>query len=191
MRIGILYKLTFPNGKAYIGITRETLDKRIRRHILYARQGRMFALSCAIRKYGEDSFASKVLNTAESSELKRLEIEAIREHRQLGIPLYNMTNGGDGSLGVRLSQEVKKKISASLSGRKCSSQHCIRVGEAQKGKIIPQEVREKMRAAAQARCAAPMSDEQRQKRREALAGRKQSPELIAKRVAARKAKGSY
>ncbi len=188
MRTGILYRLNFPNGKAYIGITRETLNQRVRRHILYARQGRMFALSCAIRKHGEHSFVPEILDIAEASELKRLEIEAISEHRRRGIVLYNMTDGGDGSLGVSLSQEVKEKISASLSGRKCSELHRIRVSEAQKGKTISPEAREKMRAAAQARCAVPMSDEQRQKRREALTGRKQSPELIAKRVAARKAK---
>ena len=191
MRTGILYKLSFPNGKAYIGITLETLAQRVRRHISYARAGRMFALSCAIRKYGEDAFMAEVLRTAESSDLNRIEIETISEYRSRGIILYNMTDGGDGSLGVTPSQKTKDKISASLRGRKCSDQHRLRVSEAQKFKTIPAEVREKMRSAALARCVYPMSEEQRQKRRNALAGKKQSPELIAKRVAARKAKGSY
>lgn len=164
MRVGLLYRLTFQNGKAYIGITCETLKQRVRRHILYARQGRMFALSCAIRKYGEDSFLAEVLGTAESSELKQMEIETIREHRQRGIVLYNMTDGGDGSLGVSPSQQTRAKISASLSGRKLSDQHRIQIGESQKGKRIPDEVRIKMRESAKARCAVSMSDEQRQKK---------------------------
>jgi len=191
MRRGILYKLTFPNGKAYIGITRESLSQRVRRHIQYARKGKMLALSCAIRKYGEDSFTSEVLASVDSSKLKQIEIDAIREHRMRGVILYNMTDGGDGSLGVALSQETKTKISASLRGRVCTELHRKRVSQAQKGKVIPPDVREKMSLAAKVRCKSPMSEEQKQKRRDALLGRKQSPELIAKRVAARKANGSY
>lgn len=191
MKTGILYRLNFHNGKAYIGITRESLSQRVRRHILYARQGRAFALSCAIRKYGECSFTAEILLVAEHKDLNRLEIDAIREHRCRGVVLYNMTDGGDGSLGVSVSSETRKKISASLRGRKCSQIHRLRVSEANKGKTIPDEVREKMRASARARCATPMSEEQRQKRRDALTGKKQPEGLIAKRVAARKANGSY
>ena len=192
MRTGHLYKLTFQNGKFYIGITRESLKRRVQRHIQYAREGRNYALSCAIRKYGETSFLAEIIGGGNWDELKLLEIAEIKRLRENGYALYNMTNGGDGSLGVSLKGETKRKISSSLRGRKCSDEHRRRVSEAQVGKTIPDEVREKMRKAAKARVArSPMSDEQRQKIREALAGRKQTPERIAKRVAARKAKGSY
>lgn len=59
--MGILYKLTFPNGKSYIGITTESLSRRVQRHVNYARAGKSYALSSAIRKYGEDSFPQKSL----------------------------------------------------------------------------------------------------------------------------------
>lgn len=191
MRSGILYKLTFKNGKSYIGITRESLDQRIRRHVQYARAGRKLALSCAIRKHGEDSFSSEIIATGVWSELKRLEIESIKIHRASGITLYNMTDGGDGSLGVSLSKETRAKISQSLRGRSCSEIHCKRVSDAQKGKKISNETKQKMRISAMKRALKPMSEDQKQKIRTALIGKKQTPERIAKRVAARIANGSY
>ena len=192
MRTGFLYRLTFPNGKIYIGITRETLKRRVMRHIQYAREGRNYALSCAIRKYGETSFSSEIIGGGNWDELKSLEIAEIKRLRAIGHGLYNMTDGGDGSLGVSLRVETKLKISSSLRGRKCSDEHRRRVSEAQAGKTIPAEVREKMRQAAKSRVArSPMSEEQKQKIRASLLGKKQTPEHIAKRVAARRANGSY
>lgn len=192
MRTGFLYRLTFPNGKVYIGITRETLERRVRRHIQYAREGRNYALSCAIRKYGEKSFSAEIINSGNWEELKALEIAEIKSLRANGHSLYNMTNGGEGSLGVILRIETKRKISSSLRGRKCSDEHRRRISESQIGKTIPVEVREKMRKAAKLRIVKnPMSEEQKQKIRASLLGKKQTPERIAKRVAARRANGSY
>ena len=192
MRTGFLYRLTFPNGKVYIGITRETLERRVRRHIQYAREGRNYALSCAIRKYGEKSFSAEIINSGNWEELKALEIAEIKSLRANGHSLYNMTNGGEGSLGVILRIETKRKISSSMRGRKCSDEHRRRISESQIGKTIPVEVREKMRKAAKLRIVKnPMSDEQKQKIRASLLGKKQTPDRIAKRVAARRANGSY
>lgn len=180
MRSGIAYKLTFPNGKVYIGITRETLAQRIRRHVSYARSGKPYALSAAIRKHGEESFTAEVVGRGTWEELKQMEIELIAQHDSLRGGGYNMTGGGDGSLGVAVADSTKKKISVALSGRELSATHRRRVGESQKGKTIPEETRQKMRAAAAARCSTPMSPEQREKIAAALRGRRRPPELMAK-----------
>lgn len=163
--MGILYKLTFNTGKCYIGITTETLKRRVQRHIHYARVNRPYALSAAIRKYGEDSFATEVLASADTwEELKKLEVAAISSHNTICPSGYNMTAGGDGSLGITPSDEKRRKISEALKGRKLSDAHRKAVGDAQRGRVIPDEIRARMRVAHKAR--PPMSDEQRKIRSE-------------------------
>ena len=73
----------------------------------------------AIRKYGEDSFQVQVLAMAHPDDLPKLEIEAIREHDTFGINGYNMTAGGEGTLGrsFAVSEETKAKISKTTKGR--------------------------------------------------------------------------
>lgn len=163
--MGILYKLTFNSGKCYIGITTETLNRRVQRHVNYARANRSYALSAAIRKHGEKSFVAEILASAGTwDELKNLEIDAIRFYKSLCPNGYNMTAGGDGSLGVVPSDEKKKKISEALKGRKLSDSHRKAVGDSQRGKVIPEDTRARMRVAHKAR--PPMSDEQRKIRSE-------------------------
>ena len=186
LKTGIAYKLTFNNGKVYIGITRESLSARVRRHIANARAGKPYALSSAIRKHGEDSFSSEVIGRGTWEELKSIEVAAIAFHNALGNGGYNMTGGGEGTLCVTQAPETKAKIAASLSGRTCSEEHRRRVGLAQRGKTIPEETRQKMRLAAQARVArTPMSQEQKEKISAALKGRKIPPDVVAKRNATR------
>lgn len=55
--MGCLYKLTFPDGKAYIGITTGTATERFSEHVYWARKGRTYCVNAAIRKYGHDSVA--------------------------------------------------------------------------------------------------------------------------------------
>ncbi|WP_051299894.1 NUMOD3 domain-containing DNA-binding protein [Methylobacter luteus] len=116
---GILYKLTFPNGKSYIGITKYSIEHRIKIHIRASRSGRKLAIYNAIRKYGEDSFEVQVLAIAHPDDLPRLEIEAIREHDTFGPNGYNLTAGGEGTLGRSfiVSEETKAKISKTTKGR--------------------------------------------------------------------------
>lgn len=164
--MGILYRLTFPNGKVYIGITTESLGRRVQRHIAYARSNRPYALSAAIRKYGEESFAAEVIGMANAwGELVKLEIDAIREHGSLCPNGYNMTAGGEGSLHVTPTEEKRAKISQTLSGRKLSEAHRKAVGDAQRGKTIPIQTRMRMREAHKSRPS--MSLEQRAIRSEA------------------------
>lgn len=164
--MGIVYKLTFSNGKSYIGITTESLSRRVQRHVNYARTNRPYALSAAIRKYGEDSFVAEIIGNADTrDELFRMEILAIESHKTMCPYGYNMTGGGDGSRGATPAADTRIKISRSLTGRKLSASHREAVGNAQRGKTIPQATRLKMSMAHQGRL--PMSDEQRAIRSEA------------------------
>lgn len=166
MSNNILYRLTFPNGKVYIGITTEPLTRRVRRHVLYAKQNKAYALSAAIRKYGENSFLVEHLASALCWEdLLLLERQVISQYNSVCPNGYNMTGGGEGSFGIEPSESKRKKISASLTGRALSSAHRLAVGLAQKGKVIPPSTRKKMSNAHKSR--QPMSEEQRAIRREA------------------------
>ncbi len=175
MNNGLAYKLTFPNGKTYIGITRESLVQRIRRHIAYARANRQYLLSKAIRKYGETSFKQEILGYGSWDEIKAIEIAEIFKTQSFGISGYNMTGGGEGNLSVVLNAEIKAKISSSLTGRELTYLHKTRIGIAHAGKKISLETKEKMKAAALDRCKTPMSEDQREKRRIALLGKKRGP----------------
>ena len=164
--MNILYKLTFPNGKIYIGITTELLSRRVQRHINYARANKPYALSAAIRKYGERSFVAEHIASAKNkNDLACIERMAIDQYSSICPNGYNMTGGGEGTYHIKPSEEKRKKISDSLSGRKLSDAHRMAVGLAQKGKTIPHETRRKMSAAHQGR--QPMSPEQRSIRSEA------------------------
>lgn len=166
MSNNILYRLTFPNGKVYIGITTEPLKRRVRRHVLYARQNKAYALSAAIRKYGEDSFLVEHLALAMCWEdLLLLERQVISQYNSVCPSGYNMTGGGEGSFGIKPSDGKRKRISESLTGRVLSLDHRIAVGLAQKGKTIPPSTRKKMSDAHKSR--PPMSEEQKSIRREA------------------------
>ena len=166
MSNNILYRLTFPNGKVYIGITTEALSRRVRRHVLYARQNKPYALSAAIRKYGEDSFLVEHLASALCWEdLLLLERQIISQYNSVCPNGYNMTGGGEGSFGIEPSDDKRKKISSSLNGRVLSQSHRLAIGLAQKGKVIPPSTRKKMSDAYKSR--QPMSEEQRAIRSEA------------------------
>lgn len=189
--MGILYKLTFSNGKCYIGITTESLKRRVQRHIYYARSGRNYALSAAIRKYGENGFCYDILGEFQSwIELAEQEIILIGEYNSMIPNGYNMTMGGEGTLGVKKSIEARKRIGEASSkrnlGKKLTDIHKKRVGDAFRGKSLSQETKEKMSMAAKSRKHRfEISQEHKDKISASLLGRKHSTERIEKRVAKR------
>jgi len=111
--MGIIYKLTSPSGKIYIGQTKCGLKQRLRQHKHYALVKKCeTALGRAIRKYGYDSF-SKCIETTCSDEYMDIFEKQIISIYDSNNPLkgYNLTSGGQ---DVILCDEVKKKISLSL-----------------------------------------------------------------------------
>lgn len=103
---GIIYKIIFPNGKAYIGkTTQETLEMRLRQHQQEGSRCRL--LRYALRKYA-DQWTSKILSHHRTQdELDAAEIAAIAEHNTLAPNGYNLTTGGEGGTP---SEETRKKL---------------------------------------------------------------------------------
>ena len=110
----VIYKHTFPNGKVYIGMTRQVPLRRWNNGHGYDSQPKM---SRAISKYGVEKIRHELLACCLTfEEAKKAEIEFISKFDSVAHG-YNTTNGGDGRLGVPCSEETKKKISRANKGR--------------------------------------------------------------------------
>lgn len=90
-----VYKHTSPNGKCYIGMTKQTLEKRSRNGEGYNTQKRFYN---AIKKYGWDNFEHEVLeDNLTHDEACEREIYYIKLWKSNQMKFgYNITSGGDG-----------------------------------------------------------------------------------------------
>lgn len=107
--MGTLYKLDFPNGKSYIGITTKCADMRFRGHRQMVSKGKT-ALYAAWRKHGAPKMT--VLALLPDEELADAEIRAIAAHKTLVPAGYNSTAGGD------VSPLTDPAVAAKLKGNK-------------------------------------------------------------------------
>lgn len=128
METGIIYKATNKfNKKGYVGQTTQTLEERIKQHFNRAyqrheRDGYVFnyPFYCAIRKYGVDNFEWEIVYVVATGNLNLFEVWSIAKHEtyvDFGKG-YNVTIGGEGTIGLHLSDETKKRMSDSKKGDK-------------------------------------------------------------------------
>lgn len=122
-----IYKLTnIINNKIYIGLTTETIKERCRKRNVEARLNlaKTSYILNAIRKYGENNFKVEQIDTANSlEELKNKEVHYIKYYnskdRNIG---YNLTEGGEGNKGLKMSDKTKNKIRIKHLGLKDSEE---------------------------------------------------------------------
>ena len=145
--MAIVYQATnLQNGKRYIGVTAKTLEIRRSQHHHTARKGHKKIFSKALRKYGEEAFCWEVLHDYLFSEhAVEAEVRFIAERK----PEYNMTLGGDGTKGLKASEETRAKLRAAhtperralmgakLRGRKCTPEQIARMVAAHAGITQP------------------------------------------------------
>ena len=130
------YKLTAPNGKVYIGMTKQTLQRRFSAGRGYKGCPRMHN---AIKKYGWENFKHEILfDGLSKEEAEQKEIELIRAYKSnLEDYGYNIENGGNVS-GTH-SEETKKKISAAHKGKHISEEVRKKCSQTKKGKLTGAE----------------------------------------------------
>lgn len=114
-----LYKLhNTVTGKAYIGITIRPVKKRLSEHLGVAKRGKTTLIARALTKYGLAAFRLEILGQAESWEvLCAMEQAAIRTYNTFKPHGYNLTRGGDGTLGRLHTEVAKQRISAANTGK--------------------------------------------------------------------------
>lgn len=107
----IIYKLTSPSAKSYIGWTSRTFKDRLRHHKSDAKKGKQTKLSKAIRKYSFESFTKEIVyQTNNLEESYNKEKEYIQEFDSIKNG-YNISIGGElAHLGCKHTEESKNKI---------------------------------------------------------------------------------
>jgi group I intron endonuclease len=116
MSYGSIYKIEFPNGKHYIGLTSRTLEQRTKEHRYSAKCENTQYIYKALRKYDMvDTFELIEIDTAETKEeLCELEVGYILMYNSyMDENGYNMTFGGEGFNGYVYTEDVKQKMSES------------------------------------------------------------------------------
>jgi group I intron endonuclease len=162
---GIIYRLTSPSGKSYVGQTRMGLATRLREH--QRKDSYCRAICAAILKYGINNFRCETLLAGVMiSNLNALEAFALGLSVSKSPFGYNLGPGGNALMtvspetrarlslagkqrapeviariaanhrGAKLSKETKAKIAARHVGRKCSPEQCERIAQAQRGKSL-------------------------------------------------------
>lgn len=164
----------------------------------------------AIRKYGPDAFTWEVLCQSRDGDhlLNEMEGYFIRLYNShyLDGHGYNMTYGGEGTLGRVHTEETRKKISEAAKGRKHSQETLEKMSASLRG--VPkseesnrkrseslmghetlQETREKISKSLMEKKKGPLPEKTKQKisianigRPSTLKGKKQSEELVKKRT---------
>jgi hypothetical protein len=115
MTCGSIYKINFPNGKHYIGLTTTSLEQRTKEHKKSSKSGDAKCIYNAIRKYEMvDTLELIEIDTADTvEELCEKEIGYIIEYNSyyMNENGYNMTYGGEGTNGYIFTEEDNKKNS--------------------------------------------------------------------------------
>lgn len=119
----IVYVHIFPNGKKYFGITcKKTPQQRWENGSGYSKEKQPVMYN-AIQKYGWENVVHEILFTGlTKQEAEDKEKELIQKYktnckRYGNLYGYNMTDGGEGTLGHVVSEESKQRMSLQRKGR--------------------------------------------------------------------------
>lgn len=182
-----VYKLTAPNGKCYIGMTKQSVERRWNSGHAYQHNEHLLN---AIAKYGWDNFGKEVVFTSASkTEAEKIERFLIAKYDSANrLHGYNILPGGNVSDGQ--SEETKRKISESMKKLQTDEVRARKSRDG-KGRKHSEEARQKLRLANlgnQHAKGCTRSPEVRAKMSAAQKGRYVSPETCARISIAKKGK---
>lgn len=132
----------------YIGFTTGTLKKRWGEHCSASKRNSQYVLHKAIRKYGKESFTIEKIYCSTDIEhtLKVMEPKLILEYNTnyQGGNGYNMTMGGEGTIGTVTSKETRQLQSIKAKLRFQNPEERRKTSESTKLAMNIPEVRAKM-----------------------------------------------
>lgn len=198
----IIYCITnLVNNKRYVGVTRFKLQTRFTQHVYKAKKPKTW-LHKAINKYGADKFKIEQIASCvgDWSEVEQLVIKSLN-------PEYNMTNGGEITVGKRVPPEIVEIIKNKNTGKKRTPEQCkamselktqqmqdpelkakcvaaLRLAHARRHEFEDKRVDSIRRAAAEGKMARPMTEERKARQLENIT----TPAARAKMAASKRKK---
>jgi len=135
------------HGKSYIGQSKDFSSCK-RSHAHAANHGSKSLFHRALRKHGTGAFDWQI-----RAELPTVEEAKIAERILIALerPAYNMSAGGDGAVGVKHTPEQSAKQRARMLQFRHSEAAKAKIGLHHRGKVVSQETRAKLSAAAKSR----------------------------------------
>ena len=209
-----IYKHTSPSGKAYIGLTKNYIQ-RVQQHQELRSKCTFFKK--AIQKYGWDKFKHEILLFGLTrEEAMQHEATAIILHNTLAPAGYNLTTGGEApqfspatlvkiglaNLGRKRTPEQVENNRLAQTGKILTPEHTKILQQVNLGRKMSQDSKEKLSASKRgvkhtpervenqrlAQTGKTLTPEHKEKIRQGNLGKKQKPESIEKMVRTKKAK---
>ena len=137
-----IYKITNSiNGKSYIGSAKNFKKRWLKhRQDLSKKKYHSGKLQNSWNKYGSNIFNFEILIYCVPKDLLFFEQRFLNIYK----PEYNICKVAGSTIGIKASEETKKKISESSNGRKHSETSKMKISESHKGKNHSEEVKQKM-----------------------------------------------
>lgn len=143
-----IYQITNDlNSKVYVGQTYKTIEERFARHCQEAKWKNIkkMPIVLAIRKYGDEHFSVYLLEELpmgmSQASVDSKEVEWGLKMNALSPTGYNLKLGSGRGI---LSEETKRKIAISNTGKKASPETIRRLSISHKGHRMSKEAKEKL-----------------------------------------------
>ena len=154
-----VYKHTFPNGKVYIGITKQKPENRWDNGWGYraVTSGGQFCqpvMARAVIKYGWKNITHEILAEGLSKdEAESMEVDLISKYNSTNSEFgYNMNPGGnvhDGMKGRHHTEKTKQRLSELNKGKVLSAETRSKISAAsaqRKGRVVTEETKRRISA---------------------------------------------
>jgi len=128
MAYGVIYKITNKlDGRIYIGQTKQAIEERFKQHTKADTY-----IGNSISKHGAENFTIEVIEECSNQDqLNKHEIFWIEKLDCKRPNGYNCTDGGEGVLGFKHTEETKAQISTTMTGSKQTDEHRLNSSAAQ------------------------------------------------------------
>ena len=128
-----IYLATSPSGKFYVGITKNGLKSRVWSHFNRAKSGSKLPFHECLRKYNKD-VKFEILETTDSWEKACLLEKQYIIKFNSRINGYNITCGGEGTLGVKCPEHLKVLYRSQHLGKRKTTEQKLQYSIGKGGK---------------------------------------------------------
>jgi group I intron endonuclease len=135
MSIHTIYRIVNNiNGKVYIGYDSKWPNRK-KGHIYHAKDRNQYIYQ-SLRKYGIENFTWEPIYQSKDGKhcLNVMESYFIKEYDSFNSG-YNLTLGGEGTLGRPTKDITRSKISQALKNKPKSKEHIQKMSDTRKGKV--------------------------------------------------------